>query len=55
MDRPQPPLSPNEQVALDQLEQSRAENTLAHEQAVEQLIAAGFVAPAAPALIRPYV
>jgi hypothetical protein len=51
MDRAQPPLSPNEQAALNQLEQSAAEDTLAHERAVEQLTSAGFVAPAAHDLI----
>lgn len=52
MDRTQPPLSPNEQAALDQLEQSAAKDSLAHERAVEQLTSAGFVAPAAHDLIE---
>jgi alkylhydroperoxidase family enzyme len=51
MNRTQPPLSSNEQAALDYLEQSAAETPLAHERAVEQLIDAGFVAPAAHDLI----
>jgi hypothetical protein len=52
MDRTQPPLSPNEHAALDHLEQAAAQDTFAHDRAVEQLIAAGFVATAAHDLIE---
>lgn len=51
MGRSQPPLSPNEQTALDHLAQADAE-TVVREQAVEHLVAAGFVAPAARDLIE---
>lgn len=46
------PLSPNEQAALDQLEPCGDAGIVMHEKAVEQLIDAGFVAPAAHDLIE---
>jgi hypothetical protein len=51
MDRPHPPLSPNEHAALDHLERAAGEDMLARERAIEQLISADFVAPAAHDLI----
>lgn len=52
MGRSLTPLSPNEQVALDQLELCGDEEIVVRERAVEQLIDAGFVAPAARDLIE---
>jgi hypothetical protein len=52
MGRSLTPLSPNEQSALDHLELCGDEDTVVRARAVEQLIDAGFVAPAARDLIE---
>lgn len=52
MGRSLTPLSPNEQAALDQLEPCGDEGIVVREKAVEQLIDAGFVAPAARDLLE---